>query len=75
MRTFKVQCRIRGQEGTFQAHVGRPAPGFHPLKFQAAWLREVHLGEIASELMEALAALQDKAREQGVALEEVLSKD
>jgi uncharacterized protein DUF2610 len=52
MKIFKTRCKIRGETGWFQVYIGRPAPGFHPLKYQAAWLREVKGGEIDAEVME-----------------------
>lgn len=55
MKTFKVRCQVRDETGWLKVHVGRPAPGFHPLKYQAAWLQETQRGEIDEEAMEALA--------------------
>jgi hypothetical protein len=52
VKTFKARCRIHGETGWFQVYVGRPALGFHPLKYQAAWLREMREGEIDPEVME-----------------------
>jgi hypothetical protein len=66
VKTFKVKCELRGGEATFQVHVGRPAPGFHPLKFQAAWLREMHRGEINPEVMEEVEVLFEKSRKEGL---------
>jgi hypothetical protein len=75
VKTFKVNCQLRGGEATFQVHVGRPAPGFHPLKYQAAWLREMHRGEIDPEAMQEVAALLEPAREEGVGSEEVVGEE
>jgi hypothetical protein len=61
MKTFKARCRIHGETGWFQVYVGRPAPGFHPLKHQAAWLREMREGEIDAEALSEL----EKAIEAG----------
>jgi hypothetical protein len=58
VKTFKARCQIRGETGWFQVYVGRPAPGFHPLKYQAAWLREVRQGEIDAE---ALSTFEETA--------------
>jgi hypothetical protein len=53
LKAFKVPCEIRGVKGTFQVYVGRPALGFHPLKYQAAWLWEDRQGIVDAEIMEA----------------------
>jgi hypothetical protein len=63
MKTLKVRCRVRGEEGWFQVRVGQPAPGFHPLHFQAAWLREIREGVIDREAMEAIEEILTTARD------------
>jgi hypothetical protein len=75
VKTFKAKCELRGAEATFQVHVGRPAPGFHPLKYQAAWLREMHRGEIDPEVMEEVEVLLEKALAEGVGLEDVIEEE
>jgi Domain of unknown function (DUF2610) len=54
VKTLKVPCETRGERGTFQVHVGRPAPGFHPLKYQAAWLWEIRQGMVDAGIMKVL---------------------
>lgn len=58
MKNFKARCQIRGEVGWFQVYIGRPAPGFHPLKYQAAWLREMRQGEIDPNVMEEAEKLE-----------------
>ena len=36
-----VECRTKAGKRLFRIFVGKPAPGFHPLKYQAAWLQEM----------------------------------
>lgn len=54
MRKLNVPCDFGGRPASFQVWVGRPAPGFHPLHFQAAWLREERGGEISEEALERI---------------------
>jgi hypothetical protein len=74
MKTFKIQCRIQGQQGSCQVNIGKPAQGLHPLKYQAAWLRETQDGEIALDVMIAFSELHAIAQEQGAFLEELCEK-
>lgn len=40
MKTLSLACTIAGRRAAFRVYVGTPAPGYDPLHFQAAWLRE-----------------------------------
>ena len=63
MTKLKVPCDFEGHSASFQVWVGCPAPGFHPLRFQAAWLREERGGEISEDALERIkkAAQQSAA--------------
>jgi len=50
MKKVKVPCDFDGRPGSFQVLVGRPAPGFEPFHFQAAWLKEERGGRFAEDL-------------------------
>lgn len=52
MKKWTVPCDIGSRRGTYQVYLGRPAEGFHPLHFQAAWLRERMGGIVTDEAME-----------------------
>lgn len=52
MKKWTVPCAIGSQQGSYQVYLGAPASGFHPLHFQAAWLRERMGGIVADEAME-----------------------
>ncbi len=54
MKKLSVPCDFEGRPGSFQVWVGCPAPGFQPLHFQTAWLREERGGEISEEVVERL---------------------
>ncbi|HEX9734402.1 MAG TPA: DUF2610 domain-containing protein [Thermoanaerobaculia bacterium] len=51
VRRWRVPCDFGSRRGTAAVLIGRPAPGFHPLCFQAAWIREQQGGEIPPEVM------------------------
>ncbi len=52
MKKLSVPCDFEGRPASFQVWIERPAPGFHPLHFQATWLREERGGEISEEVVE-----------------------
>jgi hypothetical protein len=54
IKKLKAACDFEGRPGSFQVWVGRPAPGFHPLRFQAAWLSEERGGRLSEEVVEQL---------------------
>ncbi len=54
MKKLSVPCDFEGRSGSFQVWVGYPAPGFHRLHFQAAWLREERGGTLSEEEVEGL---------------------
>lgn len=51
---IKVPCDFGGFRQNFPVYLGRPAPGFHRLHFQAGWLRQERAGIIPAKLMEQL---------------------
>jgi len=56
-RRLDLPCTFEGEPGTFRVYLGRPAPDFHPLHYQSAWLRETRGGIIAEEVLERVARL------------------
>lgn len=54
LRRLRVPCHLAGRPGHVHVVIGHPAPGFHPLHFQTAWLRESRGGEVPEEILEVL---------------------
>ena len=54
MKKVRVPCDFGDRRGRFTVYVGRPAPGFHPAHYQAAWLRSMQGGVISDETMNQL---------------------
>ncbi len=54
MKKIETECDFGSRRRRVTFYLGRPAPGFHPLHFQAAWLRESWGGVVPEEVMEAL---------------------
>lgn len=69
MKSFDVRCELGGHRATFRVHVGRPSPGLHPLRYQAAWLWETRRGTIDSTVLETFEMLLAYAREHGLSYE------
>jgi hypothetical protein len=77
MRPFTVPIEMecsRPGTATFRVFIGAPAPGAHPLAYQAAWLREVHGAGIEAEALQAFERLLGVAREAGVSFEELCQR-
>ena len=55
----------------FAIFIGKPEEGHHPLHFQADWLSKARGGMIPGEVMEAVTQLQELAKKNGVALEDL----
>jgi len=53
MKRLDLPCDFGEHHGRARVLVGRPAPGFGPLHFQAAWLREELGGELLEENAES----------------------
>lgn len=51
VRRWRLPCDFAAGRGELPFFVGCPAPGFHPLHFQAAWARERRDGEIPPAVM------------------------
>lgn len=57
MKGVWLDCEIDGRLRRLSVHIGRPAPGLHPFKYQAAWMTEVLRARILpSEVQEGSAA-------------------
>lgn len=74
MKSFNVRCELGRTRATFRVHVGRPAPGLHPLKYQAAWLWETRRGTIENSIVETFEMLLAYAREHGLSYEELCAE-
>jgi hypothetical protein len=74
MKRFRVACEFGGRRGSFHVYAGEPAPGAHPLRYQAAWLREAYAATIAPEVWEAFGRLCDLARERDLPFEELCGR-
>lgn len=57
VRRWSVPCDFGPRRGTARVFIGCPAPGFHPLCFQAAWIREQQGGTIPPEVMDRVQEL------------------
>jgi hypothetical protein len=71
MKRFTIPCDFGGVKAPFHIYVGKPLPGSHPLRFQAAWLRELRGGTFPPEVMESFQKLMDIAEENQVSFEEL----
>ncbi len=71
MKRFTIPCDFNGTKAPFHIYVGKPLSGRHPLKFQAAWLREMRSGTMPPEVMESFQKLMDIAEENRVSFEEI----
>ena len=71
MKRFTIPCTFAGRKSPFHVYVGQPAHGLHPLKFQAAWLREQRGGIVPPEVMDNFDRLFQIAQEQDVSFEDL----
>jgi hypothetical protein len=71
MKSFTVSCQAGGRPGRVRVHVGRPAPGFDPLHFQAAWLAEERGVHIPDRVLQGFADLLELSRQSGESFEEL----
>lgn len=71
MKKFTINCDFGGMMSPFDIYIGEPKEDHHPLHFQADWLSKTRGGVVPSEVMEAITKLQDLAKKNGVALEEL----
>ncbi len=71
MKRFTIPCDFGGTKSPFDLYIGEPLPGYHPLHFQAAWLKEMRGGAIPEEVMESFAKLRKIAIENNVSFEEL----
>jgi hypothetical protein len=71
VKRFTIPCDFGNQEAPFHVYIGQPTPGLHPLKYQAAWLREERGGQVPADVMESFQKLYDIAREKNVSYEEL----
>ncbi len=70
-KKFTINCDFGGQMSPFAIFIGKPEEGHHPLHFQADWLSKARGGMIPGEVMEAVTQLQELAKKNGVALEDL----
>ncbi|MEA5471937.1 DUF2610 domain-containing protein [Spirulina sp. 06S082] len=71
MKRFTIPCDFGGQKAPFHAYIGNPVPGSHPLKYQAAWLKEERGGTIPSDVMDSFQKLYKIAQENNVSFEDL----
>lgn len=71
MKRFTVPCSFGSLKSPFDVYIGEPAPSFHPLKYQEAWLLEERGGTIPVDVMESFQKLLNIARENNVSFEEL----
>ncbi len=71
MKRFTVPCVFDRRKSPFHVYMGQPVPGLHPLKFQAAWIREQRGGVIPPEVMERFGELAQIAQENNLSFEDL----
>lgn len=71
MRRFTVPCDFGSHKAPFDVYIGNPLPRYHPLKFQAAWIREQRGGTIPAEVMESFEKLFKLAQKNDVSFEDL----
>lgn len=71
MKKFTIPCDFGGKKAPFDVYVGMPAPGNHPLKYQAAWLLQERGGTIPQEVMDSFQKLLDLAIRNKVSFEDL----
>lgn len=71
MKRFTIPCDFGNQKHPFHVYVGKPLSESHPLKYQAAWLKEERGGKIPNDVMESFKKLQKIAEENNVSFEDL----
>ena len=71
MKRFTIPCQFGEIKSPFHVYVGQPALGCHPLKYQAAWLREERGGTVPKDVLDSFATLLAIAVENGVSFEDL----
>lgn len=72
MKRFTIPCDFAGQKAPFHIYIGSgPAPGCHPLKYQAHWLVVERGGSVPTDVMESFQKLLVIAEENHVGFEEL----
>ena len=71
MKRFTIPCDFAGQTAPFHVYIGQPTPGLHPLKYQAAWLKEERGGQVPLDVMESFQQLYNISKENNVSFEEL----
>jgi hypothetical protein len=71
MKKFSINCDFGGEMSPFSVYIGKPEPRHHPLHFQAEWLGKERGGNVPNEVMTSISKLNDLAKKNGVALEEL----
>ena len=71
MKKFTIPCHFGRTKAPFDVYIGKPAPGRHPLEYQARWLKEERGGIIPPEVMESFAKLLDLATKNNVNFEDL----
>lgn len=71
MKKFTINCDFSGQLAPFAVYIGAPEEKHHPLHFQADWLSKERGGTIPAEVMDSISKLQELAKKNNVALEEL----
>ncbi len=71
MKKFSINCDFGGEMAPFSIYIGKPEARHHPLHFQAEWLGKERGGNVPNEVMTSISKLNDLAKKNGVALEEL----
>lgn len=58
MRKFTIPCDFGGIKEPFDVYIGNSDPNYHPLYYQAMWLKKDRGCIIPADVMESFAAPQ-----------------
>jgi hypothetical protein len=71
MRKFTIPCDFGGIKEPFDVYIGNSDPNYHPLYYQAMWLKKDRGCIIPADVMESFAKLKKLSEERGVSFEEL----
>jgi Domain of unknown function (DUF2610) len=71
MERFTIPYDFDGIKYSFHIYIGIPCTGLHPLKYQAAWLKEERGGYVPQDVMDSFEKLHKIALENNVSFEEL----
>ena len=71
MESFTIPCDFDGIKYSFHIYIGIPCTELHPLKYQAAWLKEERGGYVPQDVMDSFEKLHKIDLENNVSFEEL----